>query len=64
MPMVLTYDAYGETIEVKQEKDAQIDKLSNDIIVLKASINRNPEWLKSPDKLSEIVLRLNKESET
>ena len=62
--MVLTYDAYSETIEVKQEKDAQIDKLSNDIIVLKAALTEIREWLKSPDKLSEIVLRLNKESDT
>ena len=62
--MVLTYDAYSETIEVKQEKDAQIDKLSNDIIVLKAALTEVREWLKSPDKLSEIVLRLNKESDT
>ena len=46
--MVLTYDAYSETIEVKQEKDAQIDKLSNDIIVPEGSINRSTRVAQEP----------------
>jgi uncharacterized CHY-type Zn-finger protein len=53
--MVLTYDAYSETVEVKQEKDAKIDKLSNDISVLKAALTEVREWLKNPAKLSEIA---------
>jgi integrase/recombinase XerD len=60
--MVLTYDAYSESIEEKQEKDNQINKLTSDIIVLKDALTEVREWLKDPVKLAEFALRANSES--
>ena len=52
--IVLTYDAYSETIEEKQRKDKDIESLSEDITLLKEAVSDMQELLRDPGKLAEI----------
>jgi hypothetical protein len=52
--MVLTYDAYSETIEEKLSKEKDIESLRGDIILLKEAISDMQQLLKEPAKLAEI----------
>jgi hypothetical protein len=53
--MVLTYDAYSETIEEKQSKGRDVESLKEDITLLKEAISDMQQLLKDPDKLTEIL---------
>jgi integrase len=53
--MVLTYDAYNETVEEKLQKDEEIQNLKDDVNVLKSTLAEVREWLKNPLKLVEIA---------
>jgi integrase len=52
--MVLTYDAYSETIEEKQSKEKDVESLRGDITLLKEAISDMQQLLKNPGKLLEI----------
>lgn len=53
--MVLTYDAYNETLEKQQEKDEEIRNMKEEIIALHESQKEILECLKYPDKLAAIA---------
>jgi hypothetical protein len=52
--MVLTYDAYSETVEEKQRKDRDVKSLREDITLLKEAVSDMHQLLRDPDKLAEI----------
>jgi integrase/recombinase XerD len=52
--MVLTYDAYSETVEEKHSKEKDVESLKEDIILLKEAIVEMQQLLKNPKKLVEI----------
>jgi len=52
--MVLTYDAYSETIEEKQSNEKDVKSLKEDITLLKEAISDVQQLLKNPSKLAEI----------
>jgi len=60
--MVLTYDAYSETIEEKQSKEKDVESLREDITLLKEAISDMQQLLKNPKKLVEIVEVSNQEA--
>lgn len=49
--MVLTYDAYNETVEEKQEKDKEIDKMKEQMRLMQESQTEILALLKDPEKL-------------
>jgi integrase len=58
--MVLTYDAYSETIDEKQIKEMEIDNLKEDINILKSALSEVREWLKNPAELAKAALLIEK----
>lgn len=53
--MVLTYDAYSETIEKHQEKETEVQKLKEEMRLMQESQTEILALLKDPEKLSEIL---------
>ena len=53
--IVLTYDAYSETIAEKQSKEKDVEGLKEDITLLKETISDMQQLLKHPNKLAEIA---------
>ena len=53
--MVLTYDAYSETIEQKRTKEKDVETLKEDIGILKETISDMQNLLRNPHKLAEIT---------
>jgi integrase len=55
--MVLTYDAYNETIEEKTEKDKEVQILKEQVSSMQSAQNEIFELLKDPDKLLATLKR-------
>ena len=53
--MVLTYDAYNETIEVKQSKDKEVENLKNQVVSMQEAQREILDLLKDPAKLLQIL---------
>jgi len=53
--MVLTYDAYSETIEEKDQKDNEIQRLKEQMISMQDSQKEILDLLKDPSKLIQIL---------
>ena len=53
--MVMSYDAYNETIEEIKKKEDRIDRLEIKMKTIMESQKEIVEWLKYPDKLIQIV---------
>jgi hypothetical protein len=53
--MVLTYDAYSETIEGKQIKDKEVENLKNQIVSMQEAQREILDLLKDPAKLLQIL---------
>jgi polyhydroxyalkanoate synthesis regulator protein len=53
--MVLTYDAYTETVEEKKEKDNEIQNLKQQMAAMQESQKEICDLLKDPAKLSELL---------
>jgi hypothetical protein len=49
--MVLTYDAYSETVEEKAEKDKEVQVLKEQVSSMQSAQKEILELLKDPDKL-------------
>jgi hypothetical protein len=55
--MVLTYDAYNETVEEKDEKDKEVQVLKEQISSMQSAQKEILELLKDPDKLLAVLKR-------
>jgi hypothetical protein len=53
--MVLTYDAYNETLESQKEKDSEVQNLRDQMRFLQESHKEILECLKYPQKLAQIA---------
>jgi len=53
--MVLTYDAYSETIEEKQIKDKEVENLKNQMVSMQEAQREILDLLKDPVKLLQIL---------
>jgi hypothetical protein len=53
--MVLTYDAYNETIEEKQSKDKEVENLKNQMVSMQEAQQEILDLLKDPAKLLQIL---------
>lgn len=53
--IVLTYDAYSETIEKQQEKETEVQKLKEQMRLMQESQTEILALLKDPEKISEIL---------
>jgi hypothetical protein len=53
--MVLTYDAYSETIEEKQIKDKEVENLKNQMVSMQEAQREILDLLKDPAKLLQIL---------
>jgi spore cortex formation protein SpoVR/YcgB (stage V sporulation) len=53
--MVLTYDAYNETIEEKQDKDKEVQSLKNQMQSMQEAQKDILDMLKDPAKLVEVL---------
>jgi integrase len=53
--MVLTYDAYNETIEEKQEKDHEVESLKTQMASMQVAQSEIHDLLKDPTKLLEAL---------
>ena len=53
--MVLTYDAYNETLESQKEKDSEVQNLRDQMRFLQESHKEILECLKHPQKLAQIA---------
>jgi integrase len=53
--MVLTYDAYSETIEEKQVKDKEIENLKNQMAFMQEAQREILDLLKDPTKLLQVL---------
>lgn len=53
--MVLTYDAYNETIEEKQSKDKEVENLKNQMLSMQEAQREILDLLKDPAKLLQIL---------
>jgi hypothetical protein len=53
--MVLTYDAYSETVEEKAEKDKEVEILKEQVSSMQSAQKEILELLKDPDKLLEAL---------
>jgi hypothetical protein len=53
--MVLTYDAYNETIEEKQDKDREVQSLKEQMVLMQQSQKEILDLLKDPAKLLEVL---------
>ena len=55
MRMVLTYDAYTETIEEKQIQDKEVENLRNQMASMQEAQREILDLLKDPAKLVEVL---------
>jgi hypothetical protein len=55
--MVLTYDAYNETVEEKAEKDKEVQALKEQVSSMQSAQKEILELLKDPDKLLAALKR-------
>jgi hypothetical protein len=53
--MVLTYDAYSETVEEKAEKDKEVELLKEQVSSMQSAQKEILELLKDPDKLLAVL---------
>jgi integrase/recombinase XerD len=53
--MVLTYDAYNETIEEKQDKDREVQGLKEQMVLMQQAQKEILDLLKDPVKLLEVL---------
>lgn len=53
--MVLTYDAYNETIEEKQDKDEEVRSLKEQMLLMQESQKEILDLLKDPVKLLDFL---------
>jgi len=53
--MVLTYDAYNETIEDKQIKDKEVENLRNQMASMQEAQREILDLLKDPAKLLQVL---------
>jgi hypothetical protein len=53
--MVLTYDAYSETIEDKQNKDKEVQSLKDQMLSMQEAQKEILDLLKDPAKLLEML---------
>jgi integrase len=53
--IVLTYDAYSETIERQQEKDSEVQRLKEQMRLMQESQTEILALLRDPEKMSEIL---------
>ena len=53
--MVLTYDAYNETIEEKQIKDKEVENLKNQMVSMQEAQREILDLLKDPAKLLQVL---------
>ena len=53
--MVLTYDAYSETLENQKEKESEVQNLKDEMRLLKESQKEILQCLKYPEKLAQIA---------
>ena len=53
--MVLTYDAYSETVEEKEQKDNEIQNLKQQMMSMQESQKEILDLLKDPLKLMEVL---------
>lgn len=53
--MILSYDAYTETLEKQKEKEDRLELVEKRIAMLMNSQKEIQEILKSPDKLATII---------
>jgi integrase len=60
--MVLTYDAYNETIDEKQNKEKDVENLKEQVDLLKDAVLDMQQLLKNPDKLELISKAVNQET--
>jgi integrase/recombinase XerD len=55
--MVLTYDAYNETVEDQKQKDDQIKKMQEQFDMMQSAQKEMLQMLKDPDKLLAVLKR-------
>ena len=55
--MVLTYDAYSETMEQNAEKDKEVQVLKEQVTSMQSAQKEILELLKDPDKLLAVLKR-------
>ena len=55
--MVLTYDAYNETVEEKAETDKEVQNLKEQVSSMQSAQKEILELLKDPDKLLTVLKR-------
>ena len=53
--MVLTYDAYNETVECQKEKEYEVQNLKDEMRLLKESQKEILQCLKHPEILAQIA---------
>jgi cell shape-determining protein MreC len=53
--MVLTYDAFSETIDEKQDKDKEIQSLKDQMLLMQESQKKIRDLLRDPAKLVEAL---------
>jgi hypothetical protein len=53
--MVLTYDAYSETIEDKQNKDKEVQSLKEQMLLMQESQREIQDLLNDPVKLLKVL---------
>jgi hypothetical protein len=53
--MVLTYDAYSETIEEKQVKDKEVENLKGQMKLMQEAQKEILDLLREPNKLVDVV---------
>jgi len=57
--MVLTYDAYNETVECQKEKESEVENLKDKMRLLEESQKEILQCLKHPEILAQIAKELN-----
>ena len=55
MQGVLTYDAYNETIEEKQDKDREVQGLKEEMVLMQQAQKEILDLLKDPTKLLDVL---------
>jgi hypothetical protein len=52
--MVLTYDAFNDTLKSQKDKETEVQRLYTDIVLLKEAMLDMQQLLKNPEKLAEL----------
>jgi hypothetical protein len=53
--MILTYDAYEQTLEEKQDKDREVQSLKQQMVLMQQAQKKILDLLKDPTKLLEAL---------